>query len=141
MQKCPSWWSDRFNSKPKHLWHALVVACKYGTSYPQIKYFTCVTHAQQRQKHAWHQTMHVHTCKVHHTCIAKQNATRTNASIHSNCQETILLSNQWCCKVYRLRVCIMVCYIMSAEMAEHLWHSCLQVAKMHTDMCNVEIQF
>ena len=25
----------------------------------------CVTHTQQRQKHTWYQTMHVHTCKAH----------------------------------------------------------------------------
>ena len=64
----------------------------------------CVTYKQQKQKHAWHQTMRVHMCKVHHTRVAKQNATHANASIHSNCQETILLNNQWYRKVQWLRM-------------------------------------
>ena len=44
-----------FSQKPDHK-----NMCKYSTNHPQLKWHTCV----QKQNHVWHQTTHVHACKL-----------------------------------------------------------------------------
>ena len=36
----------------------------YGTNHPQLKRHTRVTRVCKSKKHTWHQTTHVHACKM-----------------------------------------------------------------------------
>ena len=43
---------------------SMLFAFKDGTNHPQLKRSTYVTRMYKCKKHAWHQTMRAHGCKV-----------------------------------------------------------------------------
>ena len=54
----------------------------FGTNHPQLEWHTRVTHMFKSKKHAWHQTMRVHACKINapHTRIYPDQVSATKRS-------------------------------------------------------------
>ena len=62
--------------------------CYYSTNHPQLKWYMCHTHVCRickSKEHAWHQTTHVHVCKI----SVSHMYTHMPLSIQSICHEMI----------------------------------------------------